>query len=1338
VAETNVRHQWLDLVETDGPFLSRPALVEQLDDTWPRRLDRETRSIVTADDPRPARSWDEVEGDVDRFLLDVLGYETGKTLDTSGRFVPHRTYEGAGVHVHAMCTTIKGDPRMVVVTGTAAAPTPADLEPTTRVHDHGWRSTPVDRAAMAARHVGADLALVTDGHRHLIVWVGSGMVGWGYVDPKNHRLDRRLADATVGILSAARVTSRRTGESTADLLRASEAKQVDLTDKLGIQVRRAAEALVNAVSRANRDTDGELLDGVDGRTVYAGVVTVLMRTVFLLNAEEQGLIGDGDLYEQSYAVSTLLDRLDEDHYRHPGVMRHRHGAWARLLATTRAVHGGVTAPKLDTDGNAGDEMHVYRYGGGLFDPSRHPFLEGIGPDGMDLEVGVVDDFTIRHVLDLLQRLNGQRLSYRTFSVEQIGQVYEHLLDHNAVTVAEDDVVLGLVGPKGREPEVSLSGLEANHGADTKLAKWLAEHHDTQSGENRETVWLNRIERAPDERVTSTITRACRNDQALLTRIGPYLGLLDADARGDAKVFLPGDVYVTETSSRRDSGTSYTPPDFAAEIAKHALRHLVYAVDLDTDDDPDTSLKHPDDILKLNICDPAVGSGAIIVAAVRYLADRLHAARIEHNLIDPDADTTAAESLDTTDDRVQARRDVVANCIYAVDRDPMAVEMTKLSLWLITMAHNRPFTFIDHAIRCGDALLGVSDLGQLRRLHLDREPAVDLVAKYPLEHHAYLERIDTVINDAIRLRHQVQAGDVLDAKQAAQRANIAARADAALDRLRPIADALVATCYATAAGKKGDTEAAIASDVITPVINDDGERLRLIGHRRPADCTGEFSFFHWALEFPEVVGSGGFDAVVGNPPFRGGSLISGDHGDNYRAHIVRYAAAGDTGTANLVSYFFRRIAPLTRTFGLISTNSLPQGFSRRVGLLPLVHESDAEIYRAISSRPWTGRDNVHVSFIWWSTDPPRQRVLDATSVLGIESDLYPVGAVRGEAFAFPARAGLAGEGQKPYGRGFVLDEQTASEMIAEDPRNADVVFKYVSGKQVNKTWNHATDRWVINFHDWDVEQAREYPAPYEVIETEVKPVRAKDKREQRRDYWWRYGEYRGALVGRISQLTHTIGVAKVSPYAIPTLLPTNVVFADKVILFPWDDLALYGLLTSTVHRIWIDRYTGTMKKDISYSPADSFNKLPLPGHLSATDQPRSDGLAGRGPSEQEALADIADHMDRLHHWRATQMKSVDTGLTKIYGQYHDPEVRDEFTHDLRQMHVQLDTLVVAAYGWNDIDLGHGFHDTRYGTFFTFSTKARFELLMRLLELNFVQYAEQTGKSLEQVKREAQGG
>lgn len=1326
------RHTWLDLLEVDGPFLSRPALDEVFDTAWPPRISNEHRDQLQQPDPAPT-TWEEALAVVDALLTDVLGYQPGRTITLQpGRTVTHPIHDRASVTPYAVAHTSRkpDQPRLVVLAGPDAAPAPDALQPDATTEHDGWPSTPVQRAALAARGVGADLALVTNGHAHLIVWVGSGVTGHAWLDPSLYRLDRRLADAFVALLSAPAVTTV-ADASTADVLRLSQDKQVDVTEKLGLQVRRAAEALVNAVSRANRNTDGKLLAGVDPHDVYAGVITVLMRTVFLLNAEERDLISSGDLWDEVYAVSTLLAQLDDDHYRHQGVMRRRHGAWLRLLAAARAVHGGVHH----------SQMNVTAYGGNLFDPARHPFLEGVGVDGEMFDIGVVDDATVRHVLDLLQRLDGQRISYRAFSVEQIGQVYESLLDHSAVSVPEGEVVLGLVGTKGNEPEVTLAELEGHH-AKGKLADWLAKEHDPSSGRGNKDKWQARIDRTPDERVAATIGQACNGEADTLARVEPFAGLLRTDARDVALVFLPGDVYVTETANRRDTGTAYTSPEFAAEIAQYALEHLVYEPGPHNEkDESKWRLRTPDEILELRVCDPAVGSGAILVAAVRYLAERLVEARLEHGELTPRDLETAAADPALTDHHVQARRDVVSQCIYAVDRDPMAVEMAKLSLWLITMAHGRPFTFLDHAIKCGDSLLGVTSLDQLRRLHLDDQAdtqiGLDLEGGSAEGLGHYFTLIDERITQALALRELVREGDVKDVADAKRRAELNTKADRLLDELRLVADAITAVCYLHADSRSGSTEAALRDRLLPLAADPDGNRESLaeLGASRPGDAPAFWEFFHWAIEYPETLSKGGFDALVGNPPFVGGKKIKGALGTTYREFVIRYCAGGTAGSADLVAYFFRRAAVVADAFGLLATNTISQGDTRRVGLRSLC--AQGWIHRAIASTEWPGRDAVYVAKVWWSASRWLTRpLLDGRKVPAVESDLYPRSVVAGEPRELPAHAHVASAGQYVLGMGFVLDEEAATQLTEAEPAAKQVVYPYISGSDINKSPTHDSDRWVINFHDWSVDRAAEFKGPYQVVLEDVKPQRDNVSRKQYRDRWWRYAEYRPSLVRRMEHLDRVIVMAQVSSRVVPALVRTGRVFSHKVIVFPWDDFGLLGVLTSTVHRVWVDRYTSTMKQDISYSPTDCFDTFPMPGVLKATDDARGDGLRPHASDSSALIDKLAGVAQDLHVWRADVMATAGEGITHLYGRYHDDDEEGALVTELRERHIALDHAVRDAYGWDDLGLGHGFHETRYGRFFTVSTEARFELLMRLLRLNFEQAAEQTGRSLESIMREAQ--
>ena len=314
----------------------------------------------------------------------------------------------------------------------------------------------------------------------------------------------------------------------------------------------------------------------------------------------------------------------------------------------------------------------------------------------------------------------RRLSYRHVDVEQVGHIYERLLDHDVVIA--DHVVVGMRGKPGEEPELGLPDIEAqmiNGNAD--LVAWLSNTEARKAGRRvgAKNQVAKLLAKPVDPHLRASLLQACQGDQALAARIEPFANLLRLDLHDRPLVFLKGAVYVTETGSRRDSGTAYTTKELADEVAEHALAPLCYLPGpQDTPDTNEWRVRPSSEILDLKVCDPAVGSGAILVAACRYLADRLiEAWQVEG---DPRAaeTATAADDPNRLDVVIDARRLVAEHCCYGIDRNPMAVEMAKLSMWLTTVARNRPFTFLDHALKAGDSLLGIWDLDQLRHLHYD--------------------------------------------------------------------------------------------------------------------------------------------------------------------------------------------------------------------------------------------------------------------------------------------------------------------------------------------------------------------------------------------------------------------------------------------------------------------------------------------------------------------------------------------------------------------------------------------------------------------------------------------
>src|SRR5439155_4895692 len=197
---------------------------------------------------------------------------------------------------------------------------------------------------------------------------------------------------------------------------------------------------------------------------------------------------------------------------------------------------------------------------------------------------------------------------------------------------------------------------------------------------------------PHER--SQLLAACDMDAELRDRIAPFHALLRRDLRELPQVYLAGGVYVTQTLERRSSGTYYTPRSLAEEMVRYALEPLVYKPGPAEGTEPaEWRLLPPAELLELKICDMAMGSGAFLVASCRYLADRLIEAwgNAGDGPVTTEGEPAAGSPddllvPDDPDDRaILASRLIVDRCLYGVDKNPMAVEMAKLSMWLVTLA-----------------------------------------------------------------------------------------------------------------------------------------------------------------------------------------------------------------------------------------------------------------------------------------------------------------------------------------------------------------------------------------------------------------------------------------------------------------------------------------------------------------------------------------------------------------------------------------------------------------------------------------------------------------------------
>ena len=661
--------------------------------------------------------------------------------------------------------------------------------------------------------------------------------------------------------------------------------------------------------------------------------------------------------------------------------------------------------------------------------------------------------------------------------------------------------------------------------------------------------------------------------------------------------------------------------------------------------------------------------------------------------------------------------VAQRCLYGVDKNPLAVEMAKLSLWLLTLAKDKPFTFLDHAIRCGDSLVGITDLGQLEVFNLACEGD-----GYPL----ILDFLKQRIKRAVELRRKLEEMPVKTVEDVQAQESLFAECQALMDRAKVAADWLIAAEFQ--GGSESDREARRIHAAMQVAGHFDAADFAMFEQAARKGLKGQPTF-HWPLEFPEVmVERRGFDALVCNPPFMGGQKITGNLGTAYRDFLVAHLAEETKGSADLCAYFFLRANELLRRdgqFGFLATNTIAQGDTREVGLDRLVAQG-CTIPRAVPSRQWPGLANVEVAHVWirrgvWNG----AFVLDEKPTNGITASLVAPGLVTGTPRRLRCNQGRSFQGSVVLGMGFMMEPEEAQRLIDNEPENKAVLFPYLNGEDLNSRPDHSPTRWVINFFDWPLNRdtapvgyegpvAEDYPACLEIVELKVKPERMKNNRKARRERWWQFAEKAAGLYQAIQNSQSVMVRARVAERHSIAVVPKGWVYDSQVVVFTD---APFAVLQSTIHETWVRSHASSMRTDLRYTPSDCYETFPFP--------------LSQSPSKLVALGEAYQKHRRL------MMLARQEGLTKTYNRFHDPDDDGSDIQHLRALHVEMDKAVAVAYCWTDLDLGHGFHETKQGLRFTISEAARREVLGRLLKLNHERYAEEVAKGLHDKKGKGKG-
>lgn len=1309
----NEHHRaWLELVDTDGPFLAIPALKRVWPQGMPTLSDERKTTLLDArkhfesawerfdnkpdvesvrDDYRLARdTWVKI------VLRDVAGWAESLSWGEVPGIEAKSPNKAVTIRAQAALKGAEGIGALVHVIDPVDSlrQTPGDL----------WAANPIDRLEAMLRENGVPVGIVTDGRWWGLVCAREGaMAASGIVDALTWVEEPRTRDAFFELIGRKYIIGGDPGERLPVLFEESIAAAEEITEALGAQVRRAVELLIQSFSESAADAKHRgLPDPLPNRShdSYEAAITVMMRTVFLLFAEERGLLPTGELFEQGYGISRELDWLESRRVEESEeALDATSLTWHRLLATSQALHRGASF----------ENLRMPAYGGSLFDPERFPFLTAVNEQGT-LSI-TVSDRVMLHVLRSVQKVEikgeSRRISFRDIDVEQIGYIYEGLLGYTAVVAKE--IILGLKGALGEEPEIPLSKLEelAEKNSDpTTLAKAIRTFVETDQPSAKpssSSAIAKSIQSKVEPSTVSALNQAVGDDSDLRARVMPFLGLVRLDLRNRPFVVLENSLYLRETPSRKNAGAHYTPKSLAEEVVLHALQPLCYSPGPhQTAKTEEWVLKSSHELLSLKVADIACGSGAFLVAAARYLAERV----VEAWTIE-DPSNAARKDLYT-----RAMRQVVASCLYGADINDMAVEMCKLSLWLVSLDRDLPFSFVDDKIFLGNSLLGIMSLTQLRNLHIDesKRPKFVFSSEFDID-------IDSIISRATTLRRNL-ANEIKEddpaRTSAAKRRQLADFKRVTAD-LRKIADGVVAAGLALG-GKPGKA------------LDEAYENLRLAALKAyPSVGEGEFDFLdsiietgltptvptdyerwqplHWVLEAPDVmIDNGGFDAIVGNPPFLGGKKISPAMSTEIREWLVNQLANGVKGNADLVAYFFLRASVLLKqsgTIGLIATNSVAQGETREVGLDSMVAKGFT-ITRAVQSRPWPSAGaSLDYAAVWGtakSIPDSIPRIADGLLVRNISTLLEASGKAIGLPKTLQENADIAFMGTLVNGVGFTMPPDYANQILHEEPAAVRVLLPYLTGDDVNSRPDASASRYVVNFTGMSLTEASAWRRPFAWVEENAKPARVQlTNKPKLQENWWLYESPGKAMWRAIGELSEVLVIALVSNTIMPVRVKTTQVFSHALGVFATDEFATQAVLSSSFHQIWAITFGSTLGTGVRYTPSDVFSTFPR-------------------PEPTPKLESIGQALD---HERREIMLRRNLGLTKLYNLVNDselPSTSDADVARLRSIHVELDHAVRDAYGWSDLELNHGFYEHRKMTRWTVSPAARVEILDRLLEEN----------------------
>ena len=1221
--------EWLGYVQPTGLVVSIPSLIDAsafLNRNYGPEHQRLLSALPQESDGTPVPEI----SDFARFAQGVLSWDSELMLGSPGAEpVPPELEVNLENYNETLRPTyvlrsLNGDGKWLLLV--EVLPTSTDLDTAYAPHDRGWQASPQARFERLLRQAGVPIGLLVNGRQIRLVYAPekelSGHITFKLADMVQVA-GRPIFAALQMLLGAERLYSVADKERLPAILANSRKYQNVVSTQLATQVLEALYELLRGFQAANDQSKGDLLRDVLARDpdhVYRGLLTTLLRLVFVLFAEDRGLLSTDPIYSNYYSLTGLYERLRADAGRYPDTMDQRYGAWAQLLALFGLMYSG---------GSHG-AMKIPAREGYLFDPGRYLFLEGRHDKKDKPEIPRVSDGVVYRVLTKLLLLDGERLSYRTLAVEQIGSVYQAIMGFSLQVATGRSIAIKPAKKHGAPATVNLEQLLATP-ADKRLKRFTDETDQKLTGQAADALksakTIEDLMPALQRKIAATVTPT------------PV-------PRG-AMIFQPSD-------ERRKSGSHYTPSSLTGPIVEAALAPVLKQLG---------PTPTPAQILNLKVCDLAMGSAAFLVEACRQLGDELSKAWHSHNEV-------PGIPLDE-DEALYAQRMIAQRCLYGLDKNQMATDLAKLSLWLATLAKEHPFTFLDHSLRHGDALVGLTRK-QIASFHW-----------VPAAQQSFLEdEIRKRINRATQYRQKIL--DARDSVSYMQLEQELRNADDSLNLPRMVGNAAIAAFFSADKAKEREEErrqlqVLVESDLKKQgFIAVDGEVE--IAVKALISGSKGITPFHWELEFPEVFSvdgngnvTGGFDVIVGNPPFLGGKRISSVSGDRYKDYLIS-TQVGTNGNMDLAARFFRRAYSITRqnaVMGLISTNTIAQGDTRRGGL-QWICKNGGTIYRCIRRYKWPGEAAVAVSIVHiYKGEYTEGRFLDGRQVERITAFLFHAG-VDDDPVVLSQNSGLSFIGYDIKGQGFLFDDEDPEatptseyhRLVSQCPNNLVVLRPYMSGEDINESPTFTPKRWVINFGERSLDECGQWPELLAIVESKVRPERMKKGNELANWPWWQFWRSRNELVNAIAGKSHMLALSAVNSWLSLARVPTDVIYSHAVVLLALDSYAAFAVLQSRVHELWARFFGSSLEDRLRYTPTDCFETFPLP-----------DGY--------EAILQLTVAGQQFYDARARLMVNSGEALTKTYNRFHNPADTSADVSRLRELQDAMDRAVLDAYVWTDI-------------------------------------------------------